>query len=140
MLTNIISEKCPTFALFKSVFRLHLLCLVFKLCALKVKGLENFRAFPFCLKLRVNVGMLRFSIAFIMEVSSESPRVLSGIEWGFITFLCSRGRAFAIHLCPGVGAFLIDINSRNFQMLTIFIIISSSTFYSKVPPFIQLVS
>ena len=53
-LTNIISEECPTFALFKSVFRLHLLQVVFKLCALKVKGLENFRAFAFCLKLRVN--------------------------------------------------------------------------------------
>ena len=50
MLTNIISEKCPTFALFKSVFRLHLLCVVFKLCALKVKGLEHFRAFAFYLK------------------------------------------------------------------------------------------
>ena len=61
MLRNIISEKCPTFALFKSVFRLHLLCVVFKLCALKVKGLENFRAFA----LRLNGGMLRFSIAFI---------------------------------------------------------------------------
>ena len=65
-LTNIISEECPTFALFKSVFRLHLLYVVFKLCALKVKSLENFRAFAFCLKLRVNGGMLRFSIAFII--------------------------------------------------------------------------
>ena len=34
----------------------------FKLCALKVKGLENFQAFAFCLKLQVK---LRFSIAFI---------------------------------------------------------------------------
>ena len=50
-LTNIISKECPTFALFKSVFRLHLLYVVFRLCALKVKGLENFRAFAFCLKL-----------------------------------------------------------------------------------------
>ena len=50
-LTNIISEECPTFALFKSVFRLHLLYMVFKLCTLKVKGLEKFRAFAFCLKL-----------------------------------------------------------------------------------------
>ena len=58
---------------------------------------------------------------------------------GFTSFLCPRGRAFAIHLCPGVGAFAIDINSRNFQMLTIFICISSSTFYSKVLPFIELV-
>ena len=33
----------------------------------------------------------------------------------------------------------LDINSRNFQMLTIFIFISSSTFYSKVLPFIELV-
>ena len=65
MLTNVISEECPTFALFKSVFRLHLLYVVFKLCALKVKGLENFQAFAFCLKLRVNGDMLRFSIAFI---------------------------------------------------------------------------
>ena len=63
--TNIISEECPTFALFKSVFRLHLLYVVFKLCTLKVKGLETFQAFAFCLKLRVNGGMLRFSIAFI---------------------------------------------------------------------------
>ena len=50
-LTNIISEECSTFVLFKSVFRLHLLYVVFKLCALKVKGLENFQAFAFCLKL-----------------------------------------------------------------------------------------
>ena len=74
-----------------------------------------------------------------MEVSSESPRVPPGIGWGFTSFLSPRGRAFAIHLCPGVGAFAIDINSRNFQMLTIFIFISSSTFYSKVLPFIELV-
>ena len=46
-LTNIISEECPTSTLFKSVFRLHLLYVVFKLCALKVKGLENFQAFVF---------------------------------------------------------------------------------------------
>ena len=64
-LTNIISGECPTFPLFKSVFRLHLLYVVFMLCALKVKGFENFQAFAFCLKLRVNRGMLRFSIAFI---------------------------------------------------------------------------
>ena len=57
----------------------------------------------------------------------------------FTSFLCPRGRAFAIHLCPGVGAFAIGVNSRNFQMLTIFIFISSSTFYSKVLPFIELV-
>ena len=63
-LTNI-SKECPTFALFKSVFRFHLLYVVFKLCALKVRGSENFQAFAFCLKLRVNGGMLRFSIAFI---------------------------------------------------------------------------
>ena len=30
-LTNIISEECPTFALFKSVFRLQLLFVAFKL-------------------------------------------------------------------------------------------------------------
>ena len=65
-LTNIISEECLTFALSKSVFGSQLLYMVFKLCALKVfKGLKNFRAFAFCLKLRVNGGMLRFSIAFI---------------------------------------------------------------------------
>ena len=29
-LTNIISEECPTFALFKSVFRLQLLFIAFK--------------------------------------------------------------------------------------------------------------
>ena len=57
-LTNITSEECSTFALFKSVFRLYLLYMAFKLCALEVKGLENFRAFAFCLKLRVNGGML----------------------------------------------------------------------------------
>ena len=44
-LTNIISEECPTFALFKFVFRLHLLYVVFKLRALKVKDFENFQAF-----------------------------------------------------------------------------------------------
>ena len=38
---------------------------IFKLCALKVKGLKNFRAFAFSLKLRVNGGMLIFSITFI---------------------------------------------------------------------------
>ena len=43
-----------------------------------------------------------------MEVSSESPRVPPGIGWGFASFLFPRGRAFAIHLCPGVGAFAID--------------------------------
>ena len=64
-LTNIISPECPTFALFKSVFGLHLRYVIIKLCALKVKGLEKFRAFAFCLKLRVNGAMLRFSIAFI---------------------------------------------------------------------------
>ena len=50
-LTNMISEECPIITLFKSVFRLHLLYVVFKLCALKVKGLQNFQAFAFCLKL-----------------------------------------------------------------------------------------
>ena len=64
-LTNIISEECSGFALCKSVLRLQLLFVVFKLCTLKVKVLENFRAFAFCLKLRVNGGMSRFSIAFI---------------------------------------------------------------------------
>ena len=48
-LTNIMSEECPSFALFKSVFRLDLLYVVFRLCASKVKGLENCRAFAFCL-------------------------------------------------------------------------------------------
>ena len=74
-----------------------------------------------------------------MEVSSESPRVPPGQGGGFTSFLCPRGRAFAIQLCPGVGAFAIDINSTNFQMLTIFIFISCSTFYSKVLPFIELI-
>ena len=50
-LTNIISEECPIFALFRSVFKLYLPYVVFNLHALKVKGLENFRAFAFCLKL-----------------------------------------------------------------------------------------
>ena len=63
-LTNIISDECPTFALFKYVFRSHLLYVVFTLCTLKVKGLENFQAFVFCLKLQVNGCMLRFSTAF----------------------------------------------------------------------------
>ena len=76
--------------------------------------------------------------ARLIGVSNESPRSPPGQGGGFTTFLCSRGRAFAIHLCPGVGAFAIDINSRNFQVLTIFIFISSSRFYSKVPPFIEL--
>ena len=58
-LTNIISEECPAFALFKSVFRLHLLYVVFKLCALKVKGLENFRAFAFCLKFTSKRGYVK---------------------------------------------------------------------------------
>ena len=47
-----------------------------------------------------------------------------------------RAHTFLLHLpfifAPGIGAFAIDINSRNFQMLTIFIFISSSTFYSKL--------
>ena len=34
-LTNIISEECPTFALFRSVFILQLLFIVFKLEAVK---------------------------------------------------------------------------------------------------------
>ena len=64
-LTNFTSKECSAFVLCKSVLRLQLLHVVFKLRALKVKGLENFRAFGFCLKLRVNGGMLRFSIALI---------------------------------------------------------------------------
>ena len=63
-LTNIISEESPTFALFKSVFRLHLLHVIFKLCALKVKGLENFQAYAFCLKLRVNGGYVKIFSSF----------------------------------------------------------------------------
>ena len=74
-----------------------------------------------------------------MEVSSESPRVPPAIEWGICQFSVPSGREFAIHLCLGVGAFAIDINLRNFQMVTIFIFISSSTFYIKVMPFIELV-
>ena len=57
-LTNITSKECSAFALCKSVLRLQLLYMVFKLCALKVKGLENFRAFVLCLKLRVNGVMI----------------------------------------------------------------------------------
>ena len=73
-----------------------------------------------------------------MEVSSESPRVPPRDRGGGdLPVLC--GRAFVIHLCPRVGAFAIDIIPRNFQMLTIFIFISSSTFYGKVLPFIELV-
>ena len=64
-LTNIILVECPTVALFKSVFSFHLLHVDFKLLALKVMGLENFQAFVFYLKLRVNWGMLTSSIAFI---------------------------------------------------------------------------
>ena len=63
----------------------------------------------------------------------------SGYSGGFASFLCQRGREFAIHLCPGVGAFAIDINLRNFQMLTIFIFMSSSNSTLKVMPFIELV-
>ena len=55
-LTNIISEECPTLALFKSVFRLHLLYIVFKLC---VVFKSRVRAFAVCLKLRVKGGMLK---------------------------------------------------------------------------------
>ena len=56
-----------------------------------------------------------------------------------LPLFCARGVGhlpFIFFL--GVGAFAIDINSRNFQMLTIFIFISSSTFYSKVLLFIEL--
>ena len=44
-LTNIISEECPTFALFKSVFRLQLLFIAFKLYAPEDKQLSNFPVF-----------------------------------------------------------------------------------------------
>ena len=44
-LTNIISEECPTFALFKSVFRLKLLFIAFKLSAPEDKKLNNFPVF-----------------------------------------------------------------------------------------------
>ena len=75
-----------------------------------------------------------------MEVSSESPRVSPRDRVGDLPVFCARGVGnFAIHLCLGVGAFAIDINLRNFQMLTIFTFISSSTFYIKVMPFIELV-
>ena len=49
----------PNFDSIQAVFRLHLLYVVFKLCALKVKGFENFLAFAFCLKLRVNGGYVK---------------------------------------------------------------------------------
>ena len=39
-LTNIMSEECPTFALFKSVFRLQLLFIAFKLYYLLTNWLE----------------------------------------------------------------------------------------------------
>ena len=52
--TSITSKEYSAFAPCKSVLRLELLYMGFKLCALKVKGLENVRAFAFCLKLRVN--------------------------------------------------------------------------------------
>ena len=55
-----------------------------------------------------------------MEVSSESLRVPPRDSGGFTSFLCPRGRAFAIHLCSGVGAFAIDINPRNFQNVDYF--------------------
>ena len=44
-LINIISEECPTFALSKSVFRLQLLFIVFKLYVPEDKQLSNFPAF-----------------------------------------------------------------------------------------------
>ena len=62
-----------------------------------------------------------------MEVSSKSPRVPPQDRVGDLPVFCAHGvghlpfifarawgRAFAIHLCPGVGAFAIDVNSRNF--------------------------
>ena len=72
----------------------------------------------------------------VMEVSSESPRVPPRDRVGDLPVFCARGVGHLPFIfAPGVGAFAIDINSRNFQMLTIFIFISSSTFYSKVLPF-----
>ena len=44
-LTDIISEECPIFALFKSVFRLQLLFIVFTSQAPKNKQLSNFPVF-----------------------------------------------------------------------------------------------
>ena len=44
-LTNIISEECPTSTLFKSVFRLQLLFIAFKLYTLEDKQLSNFPVF-----------------------------------------------------------------------------------------------
>ena len=43
--TNIISEECPSFGLFKSVFRLQLFFIAFKLKAPEDKQLSNFPVF-----------------------------------------------------------------------------------------------
>ena len=53
-LTNIISHyqrNRPNFCSVQICFWIVAALRGFKLCALKVKGLENFRAFAFCLKL-----------------------------------------------------------------------------------------
>ena len=74
-----------------------------------------------------------------MEVSSESPRAPRD-RVGDLPVSCARGVGHLPFIfARGLGAFAIDINSRNFQMLTNLIFISSSTFYSKVLPFIELV-
>ena len=44
------------------------------------QGLENFQAFAFFLKLRVNEGMLRFSIAFITEKVKSVQSALSDLK------------------------------------------------------------
>ena len=63
-LTNIIPEEYPAFALFKSVFRLHLLYVVFKLCALKAKGLENFSSICILLKITSKQGYVKIFNSF----------------------------------------------------------------------------
>ena len=59
MLTNIISEECPTFALFKSVFRLHLLYVVFKLCSFESQGFGKFSSICVLLKITSKRGYVK---------------------------------------------------------------------------------
>ena len=69
-----------------------------------------------------------------------NPRGSPRDRVGDLPVFCARGVGHLRFIfAQGVKAFAIDINSRNFQMLTIFIFISSSTFYSKVLLFIELV-
>ena len=64
-LTNIISEQCPTFALFKSVYRLHLLYVVLKLTRVESQGFAKFSNSCVLLKITSKRGYIKISIGFI---------------------------------------------------------------------------